>query len=71
MSAQAAEERIFVSKLRKTEMIESGHLRQTFDMLDLPGMQIVCVSALDHDTGDLAPISQVYQLPDGHSFEDL
>lgn len=70
MSTQAAE-RVFASKLRKTEMIEPDRMRQTFDMLALPGMQIVCISVIDDGSGDFMPISQKYQLLDGSSFDSL
>ena len=70
MSVQAAEERVFAWKLRKTEATEVDRVRQTFDMLAIPGMQIICISAAD-ENGDLVLISQKYRLLDGSSFDSL
>jgi hypothetical protein len=71
MSTQEANtETIFVSKLRKTETLPRGRVRQIFDMVNLPGMQVVCISALGDD-GDFAPISQEYQLANGAAYDTL
>jgi len=71
MSAQQQSDAgtVFVSKLRSTETLEHGRIRQTFDVVNLPGMQVVCVSALTGDEGDLAPVSQEYHLANGAVFD--
>lgn len=70
MSTQQAQDSgtVFVSKLRKTETLDHGLIRQTFDVVNLPGMQVVCISALDDD-GEFAPVSQEYQLATGAVFD--
>lgn len=71
MSAQQAPDTgtVFVSKLRTTEAIAHGRVRQVFDVVNLPGMQVVCVSA-DIGAGDLQPISQEYTLASGAVFDN-
>lgn len=69
ISQQTEAETVFVSKLRKTETLEHGRIRQVFDVVNLPGMQIVCVSAINRD-GDLVPVSQEYHLATGAVFDD-
>ncbi len=71
MSAQQANaETIFVSRLRATETLAHGRIRQVFDVLNLPGMQVVCISA-DIGSGDLEPISQEYSLANGTTYDDI
>ena len=70
MSAQQANAgTVFVSKLRSTEALDHGRIRQIFDVVNLPGMQIVCVSATAGDAGDLEPVSQEYHLANGAVFD--
>lgn len=66
---QADSGTVFVSKLRSTETLDHGRIRQTFDVVNLPGMTVVCVSAID-DVGDLAPVSQEYGLSTGAVFDN-
>lgn len=54
-------ETILVSKLRKTAVIGNAQIEQIFDVINAPGMVVICVSGLDED-GELAPISQVYEV---------
>src|SRR5258708_32631723 len=71
MSAQQANaETIFVSRLRATETLAHGRIRQVFDVLNLPGMQVVCIAA-DIGTGDLNAISQEYSLANGTTYDDI
>lgn len=69
MQANKSTETIFVSKLRRTETIERGRIKQTFDVVNLPGMQVVCVSAPAGD-GDFDPVSQEYHLVNGAVFDN-
>src|SRR5258708_18860465 len=71
MSAQQANaETIFVSRLRATETLAHGRIRQVFDVLNLPGMQVVYISA-DIGSGGLEPISQEYSLANGTTYDDI
>jgi hypothetical protein len=61
-------ERVLASKLVKTEALRDGSIRQTFSVLPCPGLQVICIS-VDVE-GELEPISQVYELPNGAVFDD-
>lgn len=60
---------VFVSKLRQTIPLERGRIKQIFDVVNLPGMQVVCISVIEGD-GDFEPISQEYTLPNGAKFDN-
>lgn len=62
-------EQVLVSKLRKTVALRDGRIRQVFDVLPCPGLQVICESYADGD-GEFEPISQIYQLPNGAVFDD-
>ena len=67
----ALEGTVLVSKLRSTESLDHGRVRQTFDVVNLPGMQVVCISAMSGDEGDLDPVSQEYHLASGAVFDSI
>jgi len=69
-AAQPLAETIYVSKLLRTDTLEHGRVRQIFDVLGLPGMQVVCVSQVNDDR-EFEPVSQEYRLTDGQTFENL
>lgn len=64
---------VFVSKLRKTETLEGFRVRQTFDILNMPGLTVVCISGLEGEGADqeLVPISQEYHLATGETFTTI
>jgi hypothetical protein len=57
-----------VSRLRGTVALDHGKVRQTFDVLNCPGLTIVCES--QHNGDDFEPLSQVYQLSTGETFDN-
>lgn len=62
-------EQVLASKLRKTEALRDGRVRQFFDVLPCPGMQVICESVADN-SGEFEPISQVYRLANGAVYDD-
>ena len=60
MSASTAEQ-VMVSQLRDTVALDHGRVRQTFDVLNCPGLTVVCEGQAFED-GDILPISQSYHL---------
>jgi hypothetical protein len=71
MSTQESNaETIFVSKLRKTETLPHARVRQIFDMVNLPGMQVICISHIGDD-GEFEIISQTYELANGAAYDTL
>lgn len=61
-------EQVLTAKLRKTECLRDGSIRQIFDVLPCPGLFVVCISA--DIEGELEPVSQIYELPNGAVFDD-
>jgi hypothetical protein len=61
---------VFVSRLRQTIPLEPGRIKQIFDVVNVPGLQVVCVSTIEGD-GDFEPISQTYVLPDGNELDSV
>jgi hypothetical protein len=70
-SAQPLAETIYVSKLLRTDTLDGGRVRQVFDVLGLPGMQVVCVSRMDEEEHEFRQESQEYRLTDGQTFTRL
>lgn len=64
-------ETVYVSRLLRTDTLEGGRVRQTFDVLGLPGMQVLCVSQMSEPEGEFEPVSQEYLLANGQSFTKL
>jgi hypothetical protein len=69
MSASTAE-LVMVSRLRDTVALEHGKVRQTFDVLNCPGLTVVCESQGIGDDGDFEPLSQSYHLATGETFDN-
>jgi hypothetical protein len=61
-------EQVLAAKLRRTEYLRDGTIRQTFSVGPCPGLQVVCILA--DVKGLLEPISQTWELPDGAVFDD-
>lgn len=61
-------EQVLTAKLSRTECLRDGRIRQVFDVLPCPGLRVVCISA--DVEGELEPVSQVYELPNGAVFTD-
>lgn len=68
MSASTAEH-VMVSRLRDTEALDHGKVRQTFDVINCPGLTVVCESQCIGDEGDFEPLSQTYYLSTGETFD--
>lgn len=60
---------VFVSSLRRTDTLPDGCVRQVFDIVNMPGLTVVCVSGLEDD--ELVTISQDYVLSNGQSFDKI
>lgn len=60
-------EQVLSAKLRRTECLRDGSIRQIFDVLPCPGLRVVCI--LMDVEGQLEPVSQVYELPNGAVFD--
>jgi len=67
-TAEQAAETVMVSQLRNTEALDHGKIRQTFDVINCPGITVVCVSQGFED-GEIEPLSQTYHLFTGEVFE--
>jgi hypothetical protein len=67
---QTSAETVFVAKLRQTIALDSGRIKQIFDIVNLPGLQAICVSDIDSEGGEFEPISQIYVLPNGAEFDN-
>jgi hypothetical protein len=65
------EEAVFVSKLRRTDTLEHGRIRQIFDVVNLPGLQVVCISKTDEASGEISLVSQEYKLASGVTFTSI
>lgn len=61
-------EKVLSAKLRKTECLRDGSIRQVFDVVPCPGLQVICISA--DVEGEFEPVSQFYELPNGAVFDD-
>lgn len=60
---------VFVSKLRRTDTLEHGRVRQIFDVVNMPGLMVVCISMMEGD--EFAPVSEEYHLSNGQTFTNL
>ena len=57
-----------IAKLRRTESLRDGSIRQIFDVVPCPGLRVVCILA--DIEGQLETVSQVYELRNGAVFDD-
>jgi len=60
-------ENVLSAKLRRTDCLPDGSVRQIFDVVPCPGLRVVCI--MENIEGQLEPVSQVYELPDGSVFD--
>lgn len=70
ISAYPSGEPVYVSKLIRTDTLEDGRVRQLFDVIGLPGLQVVCVSRMNSEQ-EFESVSQEYRLADGQTFANL
>jgi hypothetical protein len=61
---------VFVSKLRRTDTLPDGRVRQVFDIVNMPGLSVVCIIEADGD-GDLKTVSERYCLSNGQTFDSI
>lgn len=70
MSDVSTAEQVMVSQLRETIALDHGKVRQVFDVLNCPGLTVVCELSDLGDEGDFETVSQTYHLATGEVFEN-
>jgi len=65
--SDATAEQVMVSRLRDTIALDHGKVRQIFDVINCPGLTVVCESQYIGD--DFVPLSQIYELAGGEQFD--
>jgi len=61
---------VFLPKLRRIDTLPDGRVRQVFDIVNMPGLQVICIVAPDDD-GELKTVSEQYCLSNGQSFDKI
>ena len=61
---------VFVSQLRSTRMLDLDMIEQVFDVVNCPGMSVICRSQRLQN-GDLKALSQVYEIATGIQFDTV
>ncbi len=58
---QSLAQTVMVAKLRKTALLPFDQIEHVFDVVNAPGISIICVSELG-DEGELVEVNRVYEV---------